>query len=387
MSDSPASLLVLNALPIQSGQPDIVSQVNQTAPEFEQIIGREQQVQSARGLPAVTVVASTPLNTAIQAIVLEEVSSASPSSEAVLEAPLKPELGREILSQTSETVTLPQTPAAAVQQLAALSAAVHEITVQLSKKPSPVSHPLPLDGKSLPEARPTVAPAQPVGNPTQQLETEIAQPATTPEPLSKPTGPRQLFPMDTITLDPEPRTQVQQTLPTAQPSGGEVRSPLEVQQWVSPAPTENRVPIQAMRTPLLTQAPGQDQQAWQSELSQRIVWMTENQTPVAKLRLNPPELGLVEIRVSVNQEQASVSFVASSLDVRTAIESAMPRLQGLLSDSGLNLGHADVEHRQAKSDSQSQEHFSPPDHDPTEPHALTDAQSIPDDNRLLDIFI
>ncbi|MEM7280106.1 MAG: hypothetical protein AAF438_00545, partial [Pseudomonadota bacterium] len=217
MSDTPASSFILNALPIQPVQRDVVPQGNDIETEFGQVIQREQQVQTATALPPATVVPPTPSDQAIQAIVLEQIPALTSVAEAVAQSPLKPELGREILNQTSELVRLQEAPQTALQQLGALSNTIQEVSIQLSKTPGSVSNPLPLDGKILPETKPMTIPARSVTNPA-QIET-----TTRPEPIAKSLLLSQPHSVDALALDPEPRTLVQQTGGLTQFSAVDVR--------------------------------------------------------------------------------------------------------------------------------------------------------------------
>ncbi len=84
------------------------------------------------------------------------------------------------------------------------------------------------------------------------------------------------------------------------------------------------------------------QPGWNQELGNRIIWMTGKLVDVAEIRLNPPQLGPLEVRVNVNQDQASVTFTAQNSVVREAIEAAVPRLREMFSSQQLNLGNVDV---------------------------------------------
>lgn len=81
---------------------------------------------------------------------------------------------------------------------------------------------------------------------------------------------------------------------------------------------------------------------WGSAVGDKVVWMLGNQNQSAELRLNPPSLGPLEVRVSVNDGQATLSFVTPHAPVREAIEAATPRLREMLGDSGINLGDVSV---------------------------------------------
>ncbi len=81
---------------------------------------------------------------------------------------------------------------------------------------------------------------------------------------------------------------------------------------------------------------------WGDALGQKVVWMAGQQTQVAELRLNPPNLGPMEVRISVSNDQISALFVSHQPAVREAIEAAMPRLREMLAESGMMLGDASV---------------------------------------------
>lgn len=82
------------------------------------------------------------------------------------------------------------------------------------------------------------------------------------------------------------------------------------------------------------------------ELGQRILWMVRHPTHEVKLQLDPPELGKLEVRISVHHEQVSVAFHVHHA-LRETLETALPKLRMMLSDEGLTLVNVDVsEHSQ-----------------------------------------
>jgi hypothetical protein len=81
--------------------------------------------------------------------------------------------------------------------------------------------------------------------------------------------------------------------------------------------------------------------AWSGQFSDRVVWIAQARQSSAELILNPPQLGPVEVHVSVSAEQvASLSFHAAHPAVREAIQGSLARLQEAFASSGLQL--ADV---------------------------------------------
>ena len=82
--------------------------------------------------------------------------------------------------------------------------------------------------------------------------------------------------------------------------------------------------------------------AWRDAVGHQVTWMVEQQVSRAELRLHPAHLGPIEVSVTVNNDEVSVSFQASHPATREALESSLPRLRELLGDSGLSLGQASV---------------------------------------------
>lgn len=81
---------------------------------------------------------------------------------------------------------------------------------------------------------------------------------------------------------------------------------------------------------------------WSRVVSSRVVWMAQQGMQQAELRLNPPTLGPVDVRLSVQNDQTTVSFLANNATTREALEQALPRLRESFQENGLQLAHADV---------------------------------------------
>ena len=81
---------------------------------------------------------------------------------------------------------------------------------------------------------------------------------------------------------------------------------------------------------------------WSEELGQRVRWLVGQNIGSAQIRLNPAELGPVELRVNVSGDQVSVAFNSQFGVVREALEAALPKLREMLESQGLNLADADI---------------------------------------------
>jgi hypothetical protein len=62
----------------------------------------------------------------------------------------------------------------------------------------------------------------------------------------------------------------------------------------------------------------------------------------ATMELNPPDLGPLQVVLSVNKDQATAAFSSAAPEVRQALESALPKLKEMMSEAGIQLGSATV---------------------------------------------
>lgn len=94
--------------------------------------------------------------------------------------------------------------------------------------------------------------------------------------------------------------------------------------------------------------------AWGDMVGDRVQWMAAQNIQEAKIRLNPPELGLLEVRVHVGHDHhTSLSFSSPHSQVRDALETAVPRLREMFGESGLTLGDVNVSHHSMSGHDQS----------------------------------
>lgn len=81
---------------------------------------------------------------------------------------------------------------------------------------------------------------------------------------------------------------------------------------------------------------------WAGMVAERAAMMAAQNIQSADLQLDPPELGPLQVRVHVHQDQVSVSFVAANAVVRDALDQTAMRLRELCDQQGLNLVDVDV---------------------------------------------
>ena len=83
-------------------------------------------------------------------------------------------------------------------------------------------------------------------------------------------------------------------------------------------------------------------QAWSQGLTEQVSWMMRGGIQSAEIRLNPANLGPLEVKLSIEDDVARVSFVSSHAVVREALDAAMPRLREMLEQQGISLADVDI---------------------------------------------
>jgi len=117
--------------------------------------------------------------------------------------------------------------------------------------------------------------------------------------------------------------------------------------------------------------PGMQNPAWTQVMSSRVVWMAKEGVQQAQLRMNPANLGPVEVKLHIQNDQASVTFLAQHSATRDALEQALPRLRESFAENGMELTNAQVGEQQQQHREQSEQ--------TSESHFFTQAASQEDD--------
>ena len=99
--------------------------------------------------------------------------------------------------------------------------------------------------------------------------------------------------------------------------------------------------------PLAAAAPAVNtaQAGWDQALGQRLVIMARNGLENAELRLDPPQLGSVNVKLALQGDQAQLILQVANPAARDVLEGALPRLREMLGNEGLQLGSAEVAER------------------------------------------
>lgn len=135
----------------------------------------------------------------------------------------------------------------------------------------------------------------------------------------------------------------------------QLESATTVMQAVTAAPTQPATsasipyPVAQAAIPLPLNHP-----QWQNAFAARVIWQVREGLQQASLAINPPDLGPVDVHMSISDGEVSAQFVTPHQAVRQVIEEAMPRLRDMLSQSGLNLANANVFQQAPDRDGQAQ---------------------------------
>lgn len=84
------------------------------------------------------------------------------------------------------------------------------------------------------------------------------------------------------------------------------------------------------------------QQRLADAVANHVRYMVDQKLGEARINLQPPELGSLEIKISFVDDKAHVQMVAQHAAARDALEQGLPRLRELLAQGGLDLGNASV---------------------------------------------
>ena len=96
--------------------------------------------------------------------------------------------------------------------------------------------------------------------------------------------------------------------------------------------------------------------AWDGALAQKVTWMSNQQMQVAQLQLNPPDLGPMEVTLTLGtgpDAETRIEFTSPHLAVREALQSALPQLREMMEGSGITLGSTTVSAESFQQQSQS----------------------------------
>lgn len=81
----------------------------------------------------------------------------------------------------------------------------------------------------------------------------------------------------------------------------------------------------------------------------KVMVMISQKLQQADITLDPPELGNVQVRINLQGDAAAVNFVVQNSQAKDALEQHMNKLRDMLSESGVDVGDANVRQQQQES--------------------------------------
>ena len=84
----------------------------------------------------------------------------------------------------------------------------------------------------------------------------------------------------------------------------------------------------------------------------KVMVMINQKIKQLEIRLDPPELGSMQVRLNLQNEQAAVSFIVQNQQAKEALEQNIGKLKEMLAESGIDVGDANIEQRSQQSSEQ-----------------------------------
>ncbi|PXA74590.1 flagellar hook-length control protein FliK [Vibrio sp. 11986-1-5] len=128
--------------------------------------------------------------------------------------------------------------------------------------------------------------------------------------------------------DGDEHSLAQQIAATATQSGVNGSTPLR----------HEATPIQAQTLPLML-----NKGLVADEMAERVQMMMSKNLKNIDIRLDPPELGRLHIRMNMHADGANIQFTVTNVQARDALEGAMPRLREMLAQQGVQLADTSVQ--------------------------------------------
>ncbi|KTS78128.1 flagellar hook-length control protein [Pseudomonas oryzihabitans] len=104
-------------------------------------------------------------------------------------------------------------------------------------------------------------------------------------------------------------------------------------------------PAQTAR-PVTATVPGQALNPQAGNFSEAVVdkvmWMSSQNLKTADIQMEPAQLGKLEVRIDMTQDQTQVTFASPHADVREALDNGSQRLRELFAQQGMNLSNVNV---------------------------------------------
>ncbi len=91
------------------------------------------------------------------------------------------------------------------------------------------------------------------------------------------------------------------------------------------------------------------------QIKDRVMVQIQHKLQTAEVQLHPEDLGSMQIKLNLQQDQLSVQFIVQQGAAKEALEQQMPRLRDMLEQQGILLSEGQVEQRQGGSGHEQQQ--------------------------------
>jgi len=89
-----------------------------------------------------------------------------------------------------------------------------------------------------------------------------------------------------------------------------------------------------------------------AQLKEKMLMMVKDKVHTAEIRLDPAELGSMQIKINLQQDQMSVQFIVQQGHAKDLMEQQMPKLRELLQQQGIELSQGSVQQQNQSSSGQ-----------------------------------
>jgi len=79
-----------------------------------------------------------------------------------------------------------------------------------------------------------------------------------------------------------------------------------------------------------------------NNLQDKVLVMVQQKLQQVDIRLDPPELGQMQVKLHLHNDQASIQFIVQNQQAKEALDQNMPKLREMLAEQGVNVGDANV---------------------------------------------
>ncbi|CAH9054345.1 hypothetical protein PSECIP111951_01017 [Pseudoalteromonas holothuriae] len=128
-------------------------------------------------------------------------------------------------------------------------------------------------------------------------------------------------------------------------------------------------------------------------LQEKVSMMLNLNNQEAEIRLDPRELGAMQIRIRTDAEQAQVNFIVQNQQAKDLLEQSMPKLKEMLAEQGIELGESNIEQgdgsqgeQELGSEQQGQSQSSSLEHGEDEKNSQSPTQQSLNDGSSIDYY-